>query len=870
MILLLSLRIVRQFYFITWLGRRLSGSFCFAMSEIRVLERPVLSYIPTASAYNVRCMKSSGTEHRTQGSLRTNVPLTLSSFVGRQRELAELAELLASARLVTLTGPGGCGKTRLAQQCASTIAGRFADGVYWMELGGLGDPALVPSAVAKAMNTAEQPGKTLAVRLLDHVQQKQLLLVLDNCEHLARACAQVVELLAQAPGVAVLATSRQPLEVPGERRYPVSPLLLPPASATPPELERFEAVQLFADRVRANLPHFAVTADNARVIARICRRLDGLPLAIELAGARVNVLTLEQIEARLADRFALLASSSDSVEARHRSLRAALDWSYEALSLEEQGVLQRLSLFMDGCNLETAEATCAIGVAAGNRLLDVLSALVNKSLVIAETQQAGEARFRMLETIREYVGTQHRASEDWPAALDRYLQYFVARAEQIAPQLNGQNQPAWLGWLEREHNNIRAALAWSVGYHRVEAGLRLANALVGFWLIRNYLVESNLWFERLLAQANEGLPLTLLVKAHTAAAFVAGRLGDAASAQAHAQLAVDRGEAAGESAKPALAEALAGLVMATQAAGDFQATYQIVEQIVPLHRELGDGHLLSMVLRVGGVAATALGHFESARELLTEALKLARDARDPYRTALALTYLGDLDRCERDFVAARLAYDESVILLREVGAVRDMAGSLHSLGHACLRLGDAERALSLFRESLLAQQSLENVPGIAECLVGFAALAVGAGLPGAAARLLAAGEAARQPSPTVWPAEQMEYEYYVALIRAELPEPELQVEAARGRALSVPEAIEYALGLPLRPTRIIARKADDLTEREREITALIARGRSNGEIAEMLVLSKRTVEKHVANILSKLGLTNRAQIVRWALENGLT
>jgi non-specific serine/threonine protein kinase len=803
--------------------------------------------------------------------IRSNLPVALSNFVGRQREIAELAQWLASARLVTLTGAGGCGKTRLAQQFTGRIGGRFADGIYWVELGSLVDPALVPSAVAKVANVAEQPGHSLADDLLNDFQGKQLMLVLDNCEHLASACAQLVETLLRAPAVAILATSREPLQVPGEKRYPLMPLSLPPASATPAEMEQFEAVQLFVDRARATLPSFTVTPGIAGAIARICRHLDGLPLAIELASARVNVLTLEQIEARLTDRFAWLASSSPRVEARHRTLRAALDWSYEALSVQEQGVLQHLSLFVDGCGLVTAEAIWATGAAASHSLLDVLSSLVNKSLIVAETQQGGEARYRMLETIRHYADTRLKASEGWAAAHDRVLQYYVAVSEENAPKLNGLDQPVWLNWLDREHNNIRAALAWSLEHQLIESGLRLANALTGFWLIRNHLEESRLWFERLLAQADAALPMALNVKARTAAAFVAGRLGDAPAAQAHAQQAVDVCEAAGEAGKPALAEALAGLVMAANASGDFQAAYQIIEQAVPLYRELGDAHLLSMALRVGGVAATTLGHYDSARELLREALELARGTGDPYRTALALNYLGDLARCEQDFVAARLAYEESVDLLREVGAGRDVAGALHNLAHACLHLGDVERAQALFRESLLAQQALENAPGIAECLVGFAALAVNGGLPGAGARLLAAAEAVRPPIPYVWPAERMEYEYYRALIRAELPAAQFDTETARGRSLSVRQAIEYALGLQLRSAaRLLSRKADELTEREREIAALIARGRSNGEIAAELVLSKRTVEKHIANILSKLGLHRRAQIVRWALENGLT
>jgi predicted ATPase/DNA-binding CsgD family transcriptional regulator len=809
-------------------------------------------------------------DRRSNQPVRTNVPIALNSFVGRRAEVAHVKQRLASARLVTLVGAGGCGKTRLAQQIAAELAEQFADGAYWVELGRLADPALVPSAVAKATSVTEHPERPLADQLLEGLHEKELLLVLDNCEHLAAACAQLVLSLLRAPRIVILATSREPLSVLGESRYPLQPLSLAAPGAQPDALEQSEAVQLFVDRARAVLPEFAVTAANISLIARICRQLDGLPLAIELAGARVNVLTLEQMEARLADCFDWLVSRSEAIEMRHRTLRGAIDWSYAALSNREQHVLQRLSLFVGGCRLETAEAFFAQDDPANKSLLDVLSELVNKSLVVAETLQTQKGSYRLLETIRYYVHDQLRACGEWAAAQDKYLHYYVDRAEAIAPKLNGQEQSAWLSWLDEEYDNLRAALAWSLESRQLENGLRLASALVGYWLMRSRLGEGYLWLDRLLANATDELPLALHVKARTAAAFVAGRQNDAPSAQGHATLAVALCEAAGEGGKPALAGALAGLVIGVQAGGDFLAAYQIAEQAIPLCRELGDLHLLSMVLRVGGVAATGLGRYDLARLNLTEALELARSTGVPYWTALALSYLGDLARCEQDFAAAQSFYEESVALLRELGHGRDVAGALHNLAHACLHLDEVERAAALFRESLLAQQALENASGVAESLLGFAALAARSGLPGAGARLLAAASVVAPPAAYVWPAERMEQAYYVARIQAELSAAEFELEAARGRSLSAAQAIQAALSLPLWPAAAARPQIDDLSRREREIAALIARGRSNSEIAAELVVSKRTVEKHIANIMSKRGFTRRAQIVRWWLEKGLT
>jgi predicted ATPase/DNA-binding SARP family transcriptional activator len=384
----------------------------------------------------------------------TNLPNPLTSFVGREKEQRELRGLFEKTRLLTLTGAGGCGKTRLALRVASDLRDTYADGVCWVELAPLADATLLPQAIAQALNTVEQPGRALLDVILDLLHGKHLLLVLDNCEHLARACAEFAhDVLCDAPQVNILATSREPLAVTGEMLYPVAPLAVPPKSQVT-EIAAFDAIRLFVERARGVLPNFALTSTNAQTVADICRRLDGIPLAIELASARVNALTVEQIAARLDDRFALLTSARHGVPSHHRTLRAALDWSYTFLSAQEQILLRRLSVFAGGFSLEAVETVCADAETRGggdaekdrlaasprhplpvSSIVDGLSSLVNKSLVVAETLKPGEARYAMLETIRQYAGDKLRESGEGETIRNRHLDYFLRFAQDAEPRL---------------------------------------------------------------------------------------------------------------------------------------------------------------------------------------------------------------------------------------------------------------------------------------------------------------------------------------------------------------------------------------------------------------------------------------------------
>jgi DNA-binding CsgD family transcriptional regulator len=640
-------------------------------------------------------------------------------------------------------------------------------------------------------------------------------------------------------------------------------------------LLEYDAVRLFIERTQAISPNYQLTPKNAQPISEICRRLDGLPLAIELAAARVNVLTVADIAKRLDERFNLLTSSkrTDRIP-RHQTLRTAIDWSFTLLTADEQVLLRRLAVFATGFSLDMAEAVCCGEEIGERRTLDQISSLVSKSLLIADTIGSAQARYRLLETIREYALEKLEESGETEQLRDRHLELYLARAEEAAPKLNDDYQQLWLNWLEGEHDNLRAALAWSLESGRIEAGLRIAIAIARFWEIRGYVPEGMVWFERLLARAGEGLPRIVHAQALAYAGFMAMFLGNAPACIAYGREAAAIAEKAGDEGNPILILALNAAGSGARMAGDYQTALDLDERTIQLLRASpGPSFFLGMSLMAGGDVAMELGAYDKARVLLNESLALAQEASDAFRIAHTFNTLGDLARYQGNFTEAKSYYEKSVALLREIGAGHDLAAFVRNLGRACLLAGDVERADVLFRESLTAHQAEQNISGMSECLIGLASSAIVRGAPAAGVRLLAAAVALRsQGDASVWPAKRMEIDQYLDLARARLSEAGFQAEQAAGHAFSLEQAIEYAQNLSFKPeiTPEVREKPDSLTEREREVTALIGQGKTNGEIANELVLSKRTVEKHVGNILSKLGLTSRSQIVRWFMEHGVT
>ncbi|HYM70819.1 MAG TPA: AAA family ATPase, partial [bacterium] len=516
---------------------------------------------------------------------RHNLPQELSSFVGRDQERAEIVQLLSTARLLTLTGTGGCGKTRLALRVAAEVVPRYPDGVWLVELAALTDPGLVLQTVASTLGVREVPGRPWLSSLTDALRDRTMLLVIDNCEHVIDACAHVIDaILGACPGVGVLATSREPLRIAGERTWRVPSLSLvgSGATVTAEAAAASEAVRLFTDRAAAVQPAFAVTSQNAGAVLEVCRRLDGIPLAIELAAARVAALPVSEIARRLGDQLSLLNQGSRTALPRHRTLQAVMDWGYHLLSEGEQALLRRLAVFAGGWTLEAAEAVCPGRGEAPLAVLDLLTQLVLKSLVLMDEQDAS-VRYRFLETVRQYSAARLREWSEEPAVRDRHLDWFLALSERAAPEMVGSTQAAWFDRLEAEHDNLRAALEWALQCGRAEAGLRLIGAAWRFWFVRGYFAEGRGWLESLL-RAGESTPAAVRADALNAA----GNL-------------------------------------AVFGQGDYAAGRRFYERGLALWKQTGDGRGVARIL--GNLAFVAAGEGDpvAERALLDESLALRRE-----------------------------------------------------------------------------------------------------------------------------------------------------------------------------------------------------------------------------------------------------
>jgi non-specific serine/threonine protein kinase len=811
----------------------------------------------------------------------TNLPVQLTSFIGRKREIQEVERLIFTSRLVTLTGAGGCGKTRLAIQIGNTVGNNFSDGVWLVDFVPLHEPGLSAQHVAQSLGLHAAPDQPLEELLLNLVQPKRMLLILDNCEHLIAEITQLVKkLLATTTELNVLATSRQPLAIMGEMVYQVQGLTVPSldsvAAWSSQDLKQFDAIHLFVERARSISPYFTMAPENAFAIVEICRRLDGIPLALELASARLNILTPQQIVEHLDDRFVLLNSGQlTGVVTHHQTLRAAIDWSYDLLGVEEKTLLRRLAAFEAGFSLDTAEGVCTGDGIASGRTLDLLSSLVDKSLVIAETTGRAEARYRLLETIREYALEKLKEAGEFEGLRNRHFDFFVVRTGEIVSKLQSSSYPnLWLNWLDSELDNIRSALEWALESGQIESGLRLVITLFDFWISHGSISEGRNWYERLLAQADEQIPIMLRARANFNAGMTAGFMGDATAAKAHEGTAVALCQAAGEEGVQLLALAQAPIIVAAIMDRDFVTAYNTVERTVQLLREIGDQIELPMSLATQAVAAGGLGRYQIARSLAEESLQAAHKSGNLYAAAMMVSYLGYIEHCEQNYERAQALYEEALTALHKQGATREEPRVLQSLAQTHLQQGGLDQAYALICESVARYRSQGDLKAMGECLIGFGVLASERGMQAEAVRLLTTGAThGRSVYVSLLLAEGREYERYLAKARSQLREQEFEQAQEAGRIQTLEQGTEYALSLPLGPAESASKEQDELgglSEREREVVTLIAQGKTNGEIASELVLSKRTVEKHIANILSKLELTSRAQIVRWAMEHHLS
>jgi non-specific serine/threonine protein kinase len=806
---------------------------------------------------------------------RHNLPEELSSLVGREAELAEIRRLLDSTRLLTLTGAGGVGKTRLALRVARDVVAEYEDGAWLVELAGLASPAAVPGAAAAALGVREEPGRPVAETFADALRSRCALLVLDNCEHLAAACAWlVVHLLRGAASLRVLATSREPLGVPGECAWRVPSLAMPePDEVAPRRLLSSSAARLFFERARAARGELDITERNAPLIARICRQLDGIPLALELAAARTRALSVEQIAERLDDRFRLLGEGFRTAPPRHQTLWAAIDWSYGLLVEPERRLLGCIAAFAGGWTLEAAERVCGSEAPAPDEIargdvLDLLARLVDRSLVNTEAREGG-TRYALLETVRQYALERLRAAGREQVLRNAHLTYFADLARNAEPALVGPDQAIWLDRLDAELDNVRAALAWSAaGADQLDAGLGLASALLRFWIARGHTGEGRRWLGELLAAADRaGAPPPEPVRAR--ALYTAGYLafyhGDPAAARPLVERALALRRKLGDRTGEGVALVVLGIVVANER--DAAGAIQFADEAVALLRDAGDELQLAHALIGRAIVARLLGDTDRAIELLDDCVPKVRRLGDEWRLTQALGNLGLALHHRGDRQRARPLFEESLAIRRSLGDAWGVASSLVDLGELASEAGEADLARAWYAEGLATLRELGYRSGMARVLESFGALLAAQGAEEPALRLAGAAEALRAVAGALSsPPEHARAANWAEAARRRLGMRRAAAAWAAGRE-SPDETVDEALRVA-RAAKAPAGR-DTLSPREREVVALVAQGLTNREIADRLVISPGTARIHVEHILGKLGLRSRVELAAWAIERGV-
>jgi predicted ATPase/class 3 adenylate cyclase len=775
-----------------------------------------------------------------------NLPIQVTSFVGREAEIAEVKRLLTATRLLTLTGAGGCGKTRLALQVAADLLEGEDDGAWFVDLAPLTDPALLAQTVASVLGIREEPGRPLAQTVVDALLPRKLLLILDNCEHVLEASAALAgTIMRRCPGVQILATSRERLNLPGETAYRIPSLSAPDPSTLNTELftlTQYEAVRLFIDRAIAVVPAFVVTNENAPAVAEVCHRLDGIPLAIELAAARVRVLPAEQIAARLDDRFRLLTGGSRASLPRQQTLRALIDWSYDLLSEPEQALLRLLSVFAGGWTLEAVEAVCS-GVQEGamrgaedlnartperlnaDEVLDLLTSLVDKSLAQYE-ERAGGGRYRLLETIRQYARERLEAEGEAAAAQARHGDWFLSLAERAEPELWGPRQVEWLDRLEQEHDNLRAALSWcgktldssqwlvdgpatagsKLDRHSsepttnhqpqttaVEKGLRLGGALWRLWELRGYLGEGREHLTAMLALPGAETRTAVRARALRSAGAMAYCQGDCGAVRSYCEEALAIFREIGD--RSGIGWSLNYLRWTATFQGDDETARTLAEESLAAFREAGDQPGITWglcSLAWGGLAVG--GDRETARALAEESLRISRAIGYKEAMAWSIGLLGDLGYYAGDYGTARALWEESLTMLRELGHSRAISLWLFDIAELTRAQKDYGEARALYRESLEMSRQQGNRRLIARNLEGMAAAAIEQAQYERAARLHGAAEALRAANGDApFSLSPAGYERSITTLREALGEGAFIATCAEWRAMPLPEVLALAM-----------------------------------------------------------------------------
>jgi predicted ATPase/class 3 adenylate cyclase/uncharacterized protein HemY len=771
---------------------------------------------------------------RCLNALPNNLPQQLTSFVGREQEMKEVMRLLKTTRLLTLTGTGGCGKTRLALQVSAEVLEHYPDGVWFIDLAPISDPALIPQAVANVLNVKEETGRPLTETLLNFLRLKTTLLVFDNYEHLIVARDLLAGLLQNSnPTLQVLATSREILGINGEVVWRVPSLSTPSLNHLPPleSLTQYEAVRLFIERALLARPSFTITNSNAPAVAQICQRLDGIPLAIELAAARVRVLSVEQINQRLNERFRLLTGGSRTLLPRQQTLRALIDWGYNLLSEIEQILFRRLSVFVGGWTLEAAEFVCAGSGIDEFEILDLLSALVDKSLVMLQEREESGFRYRLLETLRQYGQEKLATAAEKDEFEQRHRSYFSDLAETAAPYLQGMDAKGWLDQLDVEHNNFRAALTGYETNQESEQELQLVLNLSKFWTLRGYWAEGRQWLEKVLAKGIAQTPerqSTLL----SDLGDLAIRQGDYGNARSLFEQSLEIQRQLADSA--GIAKHLFNLGTVALCQSDYRVARSFYEESLQLQRQLADSAGIASHLFTLGIIAENQGDYELAQSLFQESFELWQSLGDQYTFAYSLNSLGSLAEKQGDYTTAQSFYQQALEIRRELGDKQGIAYSLNSFGSLAEKQGDyttaqsfhqdsltiqrelgdkygtalslrslasvaerqndTEQARSLYQESLQICRELQEKLGIATCLEGLARVFAAQSLWSASAKLLGAAATLRELlSCPILPADRDRHRQAIHLVKTGLGEDTFDTAWAEGQTTAIEKIIEAIL-----------------------------------------------------------------------------
>ena len=814
------------------------------------------------------------------------LPRVPTPLIGRDAEIADVCARMRrpDVRMLTLTGPAGVGKTRLALAVAERLVDEFVHGVRVVELAPLTDPALVLATIARAIEMPEGGSQPLAERLARVLADRHVLLVLDNLEHLLTAAPDLSALLATCPDLALLVTSRAPLGLRWEHEVPVPPLPLPDPSptASPAALRANPAVALFMSRAEAVRPAFAPDAAELRAVAAICRRLDGLPLAIELAAVRSKVIPPQDLLGRLAQRLPLLVGGPRDAPARQRTLRDAVAWSYDLLSEPEQALFRRLAVFAGGCTIAAAESICNADRDLGRDLIDGIGSLVDKSLLRRDDGPDGESRFAMLETIREFGLERLDACGERATIHALHTAYFMNMAEAAQPHLRTAGRDPWLMRLQAEHDNLRAALEWSRQRRDHATLLRFVAALEVFWRQSGSLDEGCAWADRALDGADDA-PADLRARALTSGGGLAWYQGDRPAARRLFEQALPIWRRLEDPA--GIATTLGWLGATLALLGEPDTARSFCEESVTLNRQVADAFSLGMSLNQLSLTAQMQGDYAAAQAASEEQLTLCREIGAPWLTAFPLRQLGRIARARGDVEQARKLTEKALDFWREAGDVWQAASALRDLGVLAFEAGDYPHAAATFRESLEQHRAVGFTPGITVAIASLGYVAAMCGQPERAARLLGWAEAHSQGGDRVFHISRTAHGAGIEeTVRAALGESSYAAAWAEGGAMPFEEVIAEALAVTVTPApprssspvpsppagaaRTVSTPGG-LTAREVEVLRLIAAGKTTREIAETLVISPGTVERHVTHLYGKIGAQNRADATSYAFRSGI-